>query len=131
MSLIKAEVIKTVRDLCIKNNKIPYIRILYTEEISELESYISDGFFVILSISKSAVLHLNITNDYIALDITIKQVPVQVKIPLKLIMSIFPKENPEEGVNFHINTDPKFLYEKSLDEVKKEGSKKFTLSIVK
>lgn len=92
MSAIKAEVIKMVRDLCIKNKKVPYITVLYTEEINMLESMVVEGK-IILNISNNAILNIFIDSENISFQMGVNKVPLHVVIPLKLIASIYPRES--------------------------------------
>ncbi len=129
MSLIKAEVIKIVRNICVKNRQTPCINIQYTKEIDMLESMVFEGR-IILNISNNAILNFYIDHENISFQMGVNKLPLNVIIPIKLISAIYPREDISDIIYFPVVVSSiEDIVPKTLTEI--PVKKHNTLRIVK
>lgn len=66
--------------------------------------YVNDGF-ITLNISSSAVLHLELDNDFVSFEARFSGRSRQVYFPIQAVVALFARENGE-GITFPEEDDP-------------------------
>lgn len=85
--------IRAIYEWVVDNNLTPYILVLVNEDDNLVipQEYVDDGK-IILNISPSATADLHIGNDFITFKARFNGVPMDVKVPVDLVITVYAKE---------------------------------------
>ena len=107
MTSSKPYVIRAIYDWIVDNNCTPHLLVdAEAEGVEVPQDYVTDGQ-IVLNVSPSAVVNLQLSNDSVSFSGRFGGVPVDITVPLDGIIGIYARENGQ-GMIFDEESDLDF-----------------------
>ena len=107
MTPSKPYVIRAIYDWIVDNNCTPHLLVdAEAEGVEVPQDYVTDGQ-IVLNVSPSAVVNLQLSNDSVSFSGRFGGVPVDITVPLDGIIGIYARENGQ-GMIFDEESDLDF-----------------------
>ncbi len=107
MTSSKPYVIRAIYDWIVDNNCTPHLLVdAEAEGVEVPQDYVTDGQ-IVLNVSPSAVVNLQLSNDSVSFSGRFGGVPVDITVPLDGVIGIYARENGQ-GMIFDEESDLDF-----------------------
>jgi len=128
MNSSRPYIMRALYEWIVDNDCTPYVLVNATgDEVVVPEQYVKDGQ-IVLNVSPSAVMELNISNDSLAFNGRFGGVATEVHVPLTAVIGIYARENGQ-GMVFDPEEPPRPPDDTPPEPFKPEGRP--SLKIVK